>query len=181
MKKLFYIRHGETVMNAAGIITGQLETPLNETGKLQAKQSGDALRERVGHVDLIVTSTFERAYDTAKIIATEIGYDIDTIERNSLFDERTFGIYDGTLRSEFMLHHEYQEFDTAEGAEPVEHLQNRALAAFEYVQAIDADVILIVGHAAFGRAFRRVVQGRPYTDEYGDNPQIHNAEILELI
>lgn len=181
MKKLFYIRHGETVMNAAGIITGQLETPLNETGRRQAKESGEKLRERIGHVDYVVTSTFERAYDTAAIISAEIGYNIDDIERNSLFDERTFGVYDGTLRKDFMLHHDYKEFDLAEGAETVEHVQQRALAAFDYIQGIDADIILVVGHAAFGRAFQRVVQGRPYTDEFGNKPQIHNAEILELI
>lgn len=181
MKKLFYVRHGETILNAAGVFSGQLNTPLNDDGKLQAELSGRKLRDTVGRVDYIVTSTLDRAYDTAIIIAREISYDIAAIEKNPLFTERTFGVYDGTSRSDFFAQHEYKDFDLAEGAESIEHLQSRAQKAYDYLQTIDADTVLVVGHAAFGRAFRRVVQNRPYIDEYTDNMRIHNAEILELI
>lgn len=40
---VYVVRHGETVENANGIIQGQLDTQLNELGRMQAERLGDVL------------------------------------------------------------------------------------------------------------------------------------------
>ena len=43
MKKLFYVRHGQTVMNVQGLLAGQIETPLTDEGRAQAEAAGAVL------------------------------------------------------------------------------------------------------------------------------------------
>ena len=91
MKKLFYVRHGETQMNVAGLLSGQIETQLTEKGIGQAKAAGLELKLKQSRVDLIVCSPYERTYETAKLIANEVGYPIDKIQKSNRFIERNFG------------------------------------------------------------------------------------------
>ncbi len=182
MKKLFFVRHGETDTNVAGQFSGQIETSLTNAGKQQALLTGQKIKSDIPRIDYIICSPLGRAYETAKIIANEIGYPLKDIKRNSLFMERAFGVIDGTPATKFLSDpNKYKEIDDVEGAETVEQLQQRAAKALEYVQAIDHDNILIVSHGAFGRAFRRVVNKLPHTDEYNKLLMIGNAEILELV
>lgn len=181
MKKLLYVRHGETYLNEAGILSGQLETRLTEKGIGQATEAGKVLREKFDAIDLIVCSTLDRTYETALLIAHELGYPVDKLHRNEILIERTFGVLDGTLGSDFLATHKFREFDDVEGAETTEQLQERAAAAFAWLQTLEADNILVVGHGAFARAIKRVVAGLPYTDEYLVDTSVGNAAIIELV
>ena len=181
MKKLFYVRHGETHMNVAGLLSGRTETPLTEKGIEQATTAGKELKQKLPHIDLIICSPYERTYETAKLIANEIGYPIEKIQKNDLFVERTFGILEGTPGKDFLDEHEYRELDDVEGSETIEELQKRAEEAFKYLQVLKEDNILVVGHGAFARAIRRVVQGLPHTHEYEADTSIGNAAIVELV
>lgn len=181
MKKLFYVRHGETHMNVAGLLSGRTETPLTEKGIKQAKATGKELKQKLPHIDLIVCSPYERTYETARLIAEEIGYPIEKIQKNELFIERTFGVLEGTLGKDFLDKHEYREFDDVEGSETIEELQKRAEKAFKYLETLNEDNILVVGHGAFARAIKRVVQGLPHTHEYVTDTSIGNAAIVELV
>jgi broad specificity phosphatase PhoE len=185
MKRLFYVRHGETHMNVSQRLSGQIETPLTDNGIKQAEQTGKDIKTKLPKIDLIVCSPYERAYHTAKLIAEQIGYPVSNIEKSDLLIERTFGPLEGTSATEFLDNHDYSDFDDVEGAETVEDLQNRAATALEYIKSLDQyDNILIVGHGAFGRAIKRVVNSLPYTHEYKQDKEtktIGNGEIVELI
>lgn len=181
MKRLLYVRHGETEMNVAGLLSGRIETPLTKKGIQQAKATGKALKQKLPHVDLIVCSPYERTYETAKLVAKEIGYPVERIQKNELFIERTFGILEGTSGKDFLDTHEYKEFDEVEGSETIEELQQRAELALKWLQTLKEDNILIVGHGAFARAIRRAVQGLPHTHEYEVDTSIGNAAIVELV
>lgn len=181
MKRLFYVRHGETEMNAAGLLAGQTETPLTEKGIQQAKSAGKELKVMLPRVDLIICSPYKRTYETAKLIAQEIGYPVDKIQKNDKFVERTFGVLEGTSGKDFLAIHEYRDFDNVEGAETIEQLQKRAGEAFEYLKTLDEENILVVGHGAFARSIRRVVANLPYTHEYVVDTSIGNAAIVELV
>jgi broad specificity phosphatase PhoE len=182
MKKLFYVRHGQTPFNVEGKLSGQIETPLTDAGKQQALITGQKLNNEVEHIDHIVCSPLSRAYETAKIIAKQIGYPEKYIELNPLFLERTFGVLEGHSSTEYLADpKKYKELDDVEGSESIEQLQQRAAKAFEYVKTINKDNVLIVSHGAFGRAFRRTVNQQPHTDEYNKLLLIGNAEILELV
>ena len=181
MKKLFYVRHGETDMNVAGLLSGQTETKLTNRGIEQAKAAGREIKQKLPAIDLIVCSPYERTYETSKLIAQELGYPIDKIQKNEMFIERTFGVLEGTLGADFLDKHEYKEFDNVEGSETIEDLQKRAEEAFKYLQTLEEDNILVVGHGAFARAIKRVVKNLPHTHEYEVDTSIGNATIVELI
>ena len=85
MTSLYLVRHGETDWNAQRRIQGSTDIPLNATGRAQAATTGRLLARR--EWDGIYSSPLSRAFETASIIATEIGLDrpstIDEIvERN---------------------------------------------------------------------------------------------------
>lgn len=65
--EIIAVRHGETVANKEGILQGQYDTPLNETGIMQAHAIADRLKNH--SFDAIYTSDLQRAVDTAEIIA----------------------------------------------------------------------------------------------------------------
>ena len=44
---IFVVRHGQTAANKDGIIQGQLDTPLDDTGYAQAQVVGEALKNIV--------------------------------------------------------------------------------------------------------------------------------------
>jgi probable phosphoglycerate mutase len=181
MKKLFFVRHGETEMNVAGLLSGRTETSLTKHGIEQAKAAGKELKERLPHIDLVVCSPYERTYKTAQLIASEIGYPTAKILKNDMFIERTFGILEGTSGKDFLDKHEYREFDNVEGSETIEELQKRASEAFKWLQAREEANILVVGHGAFARAIKRVVSGLPHMHEYEVDTSIGNAAIVELV
>jgi broad specificity phosphatase PhoE len=186
MKRLFYVRHGETEMNVAGVWSGRIETPLTQTGKQQAQEAGKALKAKLPHVDLIICSPLTRAYHTASIIAGEIGYPIENIQKNPLLLERSFGNLEGTSDINYYAEHGgLESLDEVEGAETVEQMQMRAGEALSMIELLPQDNILVVSHGTFGRAFRRAVDKLPHTHEYiqehRDEYKLKNAEIIELV
>lgn len=71
MTHLYLVRHGETEWNAARRVQGSTDIPLNDTGRAQARRTGRLLSTR--RWDAIVASPLSRAFETAEIIADEIG------------------------------------------------------------------------------------------------------------
>jgi uncharacterized phosphatase len=181
MNRLLYIRHGETQMNVSGLLSGRTETPLTEKGIAQAIESGKEIKQKLPKIDLIVCSPYERTFETAKLIAKEIGYPVENIQKNDMFIERTFGVLEGTPGKEFLDKHEYREFDDVEGSETIEELQKRAEKAFKWLETQKEENILVVGHGAFARAIKRVVKGLPHTHEYEIDTSVGNAAIVELV
>ncbi len=115
-------------------------------------------------------------------MASELGYPLSKIVINDLFQERSYGILNGTANArDFFDNHIYKDLDDVENAETVSQLQQRAKRGLAYLESIDADTILLVGHGAFGRALRRVVERKPYNREYTEPyAQIPNAQIIRL-
>lgn len=71
MTLLYLVRHGETNWNLERRIQGSTDIPLNDTGRAQAATTGRLLANR--EWDAVVSSPLSRAYETASIIAGEIG------------------------------------------------------------------------------------------------------------
>lgn len=64
--EIYFIRHGETTWNALGLLQGQLDSPLNETGEKQAEDLGRTLAPIA--FDAIISSDSSRASRTAEIV-----------------------------------------------------------------------------------------------------------------
>ena len=65
------IRHGQTADNLAGVLQGHRNTPLDETGRMQARWAAERLQG--GKFDAIYSSDLLRAFETAQIIGEAIG------------------------------------------------------------------------------------------------------------
>lgn len=174
MKHLYFCRHGQTHANASGHWSGTFETPLTETGKLQAEAAGDSAKDL--DIDYIICSPLGRAMETAEIIAKKIGFPIEQIEHNSLFIERHFG----------QMEDKPWEIDAnVDGfldVETKDSVLERARLALEHIQTLDADNILIVSHGTFGRAFRSLTHPHlPFETKGNDETRFRNAEVVKLV
>ena len=82
------VRHGRTASNAAGLLLGRADPPLDEMGLAQAALVARA----VGRADRIVSSPLTRARQTADAIAGAALPEVETDER---FLELDYGDWDG--------------------------------------------------------------------------------------
>jgi broad specificity phosphatase PhoE len=73
---LIVVRHGRTAANAAGLLQGRVDNPLDEEGRRQA----EAIARAVGPVDRVVTSPLRRARETAAAFGVEAEVDEAWIE-----------------------------------------------------------------------------------------------------
>ncbi|MBK5252232.1 MAG: histidine phosphatase family protein [Peptostreptococcaceae bacterium] len=90
MTDLYLIRHGQTKWNLENRIQGNLDSPLTALGLRQAGWLSDAYKGC--QIDIIYTSTLDRAYNTAKIFRGD--REIDIIRLDEL-KEINFGEWEG--------------------------------------------------------------------------------------
>jgi len=93
--RIIAIRHGETTWNVDTRIQGQLDIPLNETGRWQAHRLALALAGE--DIQAIYASDLWRAYDTALSVSKAVNIPIET---NEGLRERGFGDFQGKTFAE---------------------------------------------------------------------------------
>lgn len=178
MKRLYFVRHGESVINARRVWGARSPGELTPLGREQALAAGKKARQEKLKVDLIVSSPIERALETATIIAKELGYPTEKIVLSDLLMERSMGELEGTSVDDFFNNHPFEHLDEVPGSETVEQLQERAKQAHDYLRALPEDNIMVVSHSAFGRALRRAIKSEPHSDEYVARVSLPHAEVL---
>jgi broad specificity phosphatase PhoE len=96
-QELLLIRHGQSTANATGVWQGQMDFPLSDEGRWQARCVGKALASE--HFDGLYTSPLARAFETAEIIAREAHFPGDIAPVEGLL-ERHGGLLEGTTHTE---------------------------------------------------------------------------------
>jgi len=155
-KNIYFVRHGETDANAYRIHKGAHAT-LTEKGKKQADIVGERFTQIP--VDVIVTSSFNRAIDTGKIIAERIQKPV--VDNLGIFVEyefpdETIGLsYDGERHKE-IARVTKEKFLTNGGdrysnEETFPELQKRADTVLKYLENRPEENILVVSHGRFIR------------------------------
>lgn len=91
---LAIMRHGQTAYNADKRVQGQINIPLNATGRKQAKDVGTNLKEIKEHFDVISSSPLSRALESAHIISNVLEYNRPIVICHG-FIERDFHHFDG--------------------------------------------------------------------------------------
>jgi broad specificity phosphatase PhoE len=126
------LRHGE-VHNPTGVLYGRLPGfRLSELGQAMAER----IAEHFEGEDLtyVVSSPLERAQETATPTAEAFGLSIATddrlIEAGNVFEGKTFGVGDGSLRRPGHWRHLVNPFRPSWG-EPYQEIAARMLAAIE--------------------------------------------------
>lgn len=181
MKKLYFVRHGESIVNASRVWGARAEAPLTALGKRQAKKAGKSIKNDKLSIDVVVSSPTKRARQTAEIIVGEMSYLPAGILFNKLLMERAVGILEGTTFDDFFKTKEYKDLDKVKGAETIEQLQERAQKALAYLSTLPYENVLVVSHSAFGRALHRVIDGQSFTLEYEVHDSLPHAELLEWL
>jgi len=91
IRKIIAVRHAESLANSQGIYQGQsFDTELSFLGEKQAEALAKRLKE-IG-VAKIITSPLKRAYLTARIVAEEVGCEIEFDQR---IIETNHGVWEG--------------------------------------------------------------------------------------
>src|SRR5215469_2797121 len=99
--RLILVRHGETVLNASGRFSGQLDTPLSARGRRQVALVGQCLAATA--LDAVVASDLRRARATAHAIAARHGLSVDI---DPHLRERSFGTWEGLTFAEVSARNE---------------------------------------------------------------------------
>ncbi len=90
MKTIYFVRHGQTLFNKAGRLQGRIDSPLSELGEQQVACVARALKP-LG-IQQALISPLGRARQTAGIIQTELGIDLEPLQELS---EVSFGDFEG--------------------------------------------------------------------------------------
>lgn len=184
MKHLYFIRHGESVMNTQGLSSGGTDTPLTKTGIRQAMNAGKIAKEQGLKFDAIISSPLQRAHHTAQHVASAVDHPLELIEIHENLKERNFGELEGrNMTKDFGIDLTYyyenpRSVDHIKDIETIQQLHERAQQAYEYLKSRKEDNILVVGHGAFLRSLQRVIKNLPF-----DAPvePFDNAQIVKLI
>ncbi|PIT92848.1 MAG: isoleucine--tRNA ligase [Candidatus Harrisonbacteria bacterium CG10_big_fil_rev_8_21_14_0_10_42_17] len=148
----FIARHGEATSNVQGILAGGKETKktaavLTERGREQALHSAEHLKKE--HIDLIITSPFQRTRETAEIYAKATGAHVLVDER---FHETDGGVLNGRpLEEYFSFASEEKKFTTA--PEKGEH--------WNQVKARMMEAVLDINRTYSGKRILLISHGRP--------------------
>ena len=94
MTELIIIRHGETDWNRQHRFQGQIDVPLNATGRQQAQRLAQALADEP--LDAVLTSDLQRAQATAQaVVQTPQHEGRHTWAVEPLWREQSFGVLEG--------------------------------------------------------------------------------------
>ncbi len=146
--QVYLVRHGQTPSNAAGLLRGHDDLPLDPLGLAQAAQLGRIFAEVPVELAAIFSSPLQRALDTARPIAAATGASV--IVEPRLID-RDYGPWTGKSVQAFLAH--LGGRDSAPGVESVAAMRLRAIAALtEAVARFPGGAIAVVAHDVVNRA-----------------------------
>ena len=190
--RVIAIRHGETAWNVDTRIQGQLDIPLNDTGRWQAQRLARALAEEP--LQAIYASDLGRALETAQALAAAVGLEVIT---DPGLRERGFGIFEGRTWKEIEeqwpdLSARWRKRDPEfgpEGGETLVSFYDRCITTASRIAAAHAgQSIAIVAHGGvldcLYRAGSRIELQAPRTWQLGNagiNRLLYTAEGFTLV
>jgi broad specificity phosphatase PhoE len=146
MERAILARHGESVFSVRGLMNGDpsVAGPLTEQGRAEARALGDALRG--GHLDLCITSTLERAVETADLAVGD--RDVPRLELPELSDPR-YGEYEGRTLDDYRAwaHSARSEAEAPGGGESRQAIIRRYATAYRTVLERPEHDVLVVCHS----------------------------------
>jgi probable phosphoglycerate mutase len=168
-KEIYIIRHGETALNAAGIVQGRgIDSDLNDVGRSQA----EAFYQHYQHIafDKLYTSTLKRTHQTTKrFIEAGLAW-----EQLAGLDELAWGEWEGrsaTEHSRAVFRDIVEQWQAGNydakfkaGESPAE-VRIRLQEAMDYIcSKPDEHRILICMHGRAMRLLFCMLTGRPLSD-----------------
>jgi broad specificity phosphatase PhoE len=178
MKKLYFIRHGESEGNLARIFSGQADHRLTAQGRMQAQLAAQEAAQL--SIDLIISSPLSRALETAQIIAESVGYPKNKIMLSDLLMERNYGELQNKPYE--VIPNDREGLEKVPGIEPEAHLMQRARQAAEFLKGLEVENVLVVGHGTMGRTiWMELIENHSGQIEVPIEYEIPNAKVVQWI
>lgn len=146
--RFYFVRHGKTDWNDKNLCQGQLDIPLNESGREEIRQ----LHSAISHLSFsrIVSSPMSRALESAKIIQQYCNKPLEIVDE---IKERHWGSLEGISSAEMYRIEEQEEgnveFFIDNGVESRPLFKQRIIKGFNIIFE-NEETPLIVSH---GRLF----------------------------
>lgn len=185
-RRIIVLRHGQTTYNAAGIWQGQLDAPLSELGREQARDAAAALMGQ--GIDAIYASDLSRAADTARALGA-------ACRLPPVFDARlreiNVGEWSGMTTAEVTAQFPAEQTAINDGAdlkrgrtgESVADVARR-LASFEndVIDPLqDGATVALVTHGVTGRTFCAQLAGMPQGVAWRSMSGMMNCHWAEVV
>jgi broad specificity phosphatase PhoE len=172
--KIFLARHGHSEWNAERRVTGQLDPPLSDKGRQQARSLARALRAE--SLAAIYTSPLTRARETA--VPTAVAHRLPIQTRDAL-KEMHAGVLQGRFRDardpEAQRLWQERRWDKRPyripGGETFAELERRVLPCLAEILATARGPILLVGHRNTNRVILAALMGWPPERAMAFNPR----------
>jgi probable phosphoglycerate mutase len=147
--RLVLWRHGRTEWNAVGRFQGQLDPPLDEVGRRQARRAAPHVAAPLPDGTIVVSSDLGRAAETAVALTDVLGVPLRVDPR---LREVGMGSWEGLTREEVAERHPEQYADwlagrpiVGRGGEEAADVPARALAALRDLPEAPAAVVVTHG------------------------------------
>jgi broad specificity phosphatase PhoE len=178
--ELLIVRHGETDWNAQFRFQGHADTPLNETGRAQARALAEELTDV--EADAIYSSDLSRARETAEILGARLGVPVTSLRELREID---VGSWQGLTREDIDPA-AYGAWRRGEhgwtGGETYEGLAERILPALRKIAlAHPRGRVLVVGHGGTIRTLRAHVAGLTVGEHRKTLGPIGNCEVYRVV
>jgi broad specificity phosphatase PhoE len=167
--KIYLLRHGESEDDANDSYGGIADFELTKEGMRQARDMADELAD--SGIEIIYSSPFRRAVDTANIVAKKVGCDVEVVE--GLRDRNTYGVLTAIKKDDAQklfgwfldkmksAPGDYDGKDEVPGSEPRAEFDIRVKLAFEEIldQAVrqKRECIALVTHSNLVKSIYRNV------------------------
>ncbi len=153
-KIIYFIRHGETHLNAKGIRQGR-DGGLTERGRAQALETAKRFPKETDRPEVIIASPYERTKETASIIASELDMQVEysdlLVERRNPSEiigrsgedkevKHIIDIIDKSFHGDDLRYSDEENFTD---------LKERAKELLEYIKTRPESRIIMVTHSIF--------------------------------
>lgn len=160
---LYFVRHGETDWNAEARYQGQVDIPLNDKGRGQARTNGLTLKAKLADPASLdfVASPLGRTRETMDILRDTLGLPREGVRYDNRLREMNYGHWEGQLAADLPRTDPEGVAERARdwwhwrpaGGESYEDLTLRIRG---WVESIDRDTV-VASHGGVSRALRGTV------------------------
>ncbi|NLF69854.1 MAG: histidine phosphatase family protein, partial [Candidatus Anammoximicrobium sp.] len=164
MPNFVLVRHGESRLNVVNrqsrVFCGQVDTPLTERGREQARTVGKMLAAWADlRISAAISSALGRCRESLDLILQELPYDVQRLADSSELNERSLGAFEGcqadAVYAQYPQYRDdpnFNQFDRhfvqkAPGGENLREVTERAWAVIERLDKLHEGNVLIVSHA----------------------------------
>lgn len=189
--RVVLLRHGRTGHNQLGVWQGQLDVPLDDVGRQQARAAARGLAQRIqawreaGEDVRLVASDLSRAYDTAAALASAAGLELTSDKR---LREFYAGAWQGLTRAQIAEAGRGDELQAWISGEDVpigggerrsEAARRTADALLELSGKMDGGTLIAVSHGGVMRGSALLLLGLDQADWFPFGG-VGNCHIIDL-